>query len=72
WIDTGRMQRTDPVHLIFTIWATTQHYADFSIQVKALTGRDLSDPDFFEETVASVTGLLLNGIGLTVPQDGGA
>ena len=72
WIETGRMQRIEPVHLIFTIWATTQHYADFSIQVKALTGRDLSDPVFFEETVASVTGLVLNGIGLTVPQDGGA
>lgn len=72
WIETGRMERIDPGHLIFTIWATTQHYADFSIQVKALTGRDLSDPAFFEETVASVTKLLLNGVGLTVPQDSGA
>ena len=69
WIIAGKMQRVEPVHLIFTIWATTQHYADFSIQIRALTGKDLSDPDFFRETVASVTTLILNGIGLTPPQD---
>ncbi|WP_299484124.1 HTH-type transcriptional regulator RutR [uncultured Roseibium sp.] len=69
WITAGKMQRVEPVHLIFTIWATTQHYADFSIQIKALTGKDLSDPEFFRETVASVTALILNGIGLTPPQD---
>lgn len=69
WIVAGKMKRVEPAHLIFTIWATTQHYADFSIQIKALTGKDLSDPDFFRETVASVTALILNGIGLTPPQD---
>ena len=28
----------DPVHLIFSIWALTQHYADFDIQVRAVLG----------------------------------
>lgn len=67
WIAAGKMRRVDPVHLIFTIWATTQHYADFSVQIRALTGRDLSDPEFFEETVSSVTALILNGVGLAWP-----
>nr|WP_269582075.1 HTH-type transcriptional regulator RutR [Roseibium sp. Sym1] len=71
WIAAGKMRRVDPVHLIFTIWATTQHYADFSVQIRALTGRDLSDPDFFEETVASVTSLILNGAGLSWPPENG-
>lgn len=70
WIQAGKMRRLDPVHLIFTIWATTQHYADFSTQIKALTGKDLSDPDFLRETEAAVTSLILNGAGLKWPPEG--
>ncbi|MEM5585125.1 TetR family transcriptional regulator C-terminal domain-containing protein [Roseibium sp. AS2] len=67
WIAAGKMRRVDPVHLIFTIWATTQHYADFSVQIMALTGRDLSDPAFQAETELAVTSLILNGAGLDWP-----
>ncbi|WP_299813000.1 TetR family transcriptional regulator C-terminal domain-containing protein [uncultured Roseibium sp.] len=70
WIEAGRMDAVDPVHLIFTIWATTQHYADFSVQIRALTGTDLSDPDFHQSTVAAVTSLILNGAGLKWPREG--
>eukprot|EP00903_Cladosiphon_okamuranus_P001601 g1599.t1 len=71
WIAAGKMRQVDPVHLIFTIWATTQHYADFSVQIRALTGRDLSDPDFLEETTNAVTSLILNGAGLAWPPENG-
>lgn len=36
WMESGRLARTDPRHLIFSIWATTQHYADFEAQVGVL------------------------------------
>jgi len=36
WVDAGRIARVDPYHLIFSIWATTQHYADFDAQVRAI------------------------------------
>lgn len=36
WVDEGRLCRLDPYHLIFSIWATTQHYADFDVQVRAV------------------------------------
>ncbi|WP_425507715.1 TetR family transcriptional regulator C-terminal domain-containing protein [Sulfitobacter aestuariivivens] len=36
WIDAGRLPPLDPQHLIFSIWATTQHYADFEVQVNVL------------------------------------
>ena len=36
WADTGKISRIDPHHLIFSIWATTQHYADFNVQVCAI------------------------------------
>jgi TetR/AcrR family transcriptional regulator len=38
WMDEGRIARANPVHLIFSIWALTQHYADFDVQVRAVLG----------------------------------
>lgn len=38
WIDSGKLAQIDPRHLIFSIWATTQHYADFHAQITVLTG----------------------------------
>ncbi len=38
WMEEGRIARLDPVHLIFSIWALTQHYADFDVQVRAVLG----------------------------------
>lgn len=42
WMESGALTAVDPRHLIFSIWATTQHYADFEAQVQVLL-RD--DPD---------------------------
>ncbi|SEO82176.1 transcriptional regulator, TetR family [Salinihabitans flavidus] len=36
WMEAGRIAPLDPRHLIFSIWATTQHYADFDAQVRVL------------------------------------
>ncbi len=38
WMGAGRLARSDPHHLIFSIWALTQHYADFETQVRAVLG----------------------------------
>lgn len=38
WIAQGKIRPVDPVHLIFSIWALTQHYADFDVQVRAILG----------------------------------
>ncbi len=38
WISDGKIAKLDPHHLIFSIWATTQHYADFDVQVRAVLG----------------------------------
>jgi TetR/AcrR family transcriptional regulator len=62
WIGDGRLARVDPHHLIFTIWATTQHYADFAAQIRTLTGKDLSDAAFLEQTKREVVGTILRGV----------
>ena len=38
WIDRGALAPIDPVHLFFSIWSLTQHYADFDVQVRAVLG----------------------------------
>ena len=40
WIDAGKIAALDPYHLIFSIWATTQHYADFDVQVRGILRPD--------------------------------
>jgi TetR/AcrR family transcriptional regulator len=40
WMDAGKIAPLPPVHLVFSIWALTQHYADFDVQVRAVLGPD--------------------------------
>ncbi len=42
WSRAGQIADVDPHHLIFSIWALTQHYADFDVQVRAVL--DTDDP----------------------------
>ncbi len=61
WIDKGKLVPLDPVNLLFMIWATTQHYADFRPQVAAvLNKRELSKPHF-ARIARSISDLILFG-----------
>ncbi|WP_223423449.1 TetR family transcriptional regulator C-terminal domain-containing protein [Tateyamaria pelophila] len=45
WSDTGKIAPIDAQHLIFSIWATTQHYADFAAQIDLLIGPNVEAAD---------------------------
>ena len=64
WIDNGEMNDVDPVYLIFLIWSSTQHYADFETQV--LTVMNIADyeDDDIEQVTAFLTDFILRGCGL--------
>ncbi|VXC79988.1 DNA-binding transcriptional regulator of the alternative pyrimidine degradation pathway [Pseudomonas sp. 8Z] len=62
WVAQGSLAAIDPYHLIFTLWATTQHYADFRVQIESITGRTLEDPAFFQQVLESLQTMLLDGI----------
>lgn len=64
WIAEGRMAPVDPHHLLYMLWATTQHYADFGHQIEVLNGGPLRDADW-EAAKASVKQIVLRGIGVT-------
>ena len=54
WMAEGRLAPSDPHHLIFSIWALTQHYADFAPQVRAVLGEDrdpIDEGQRFAETL---------------------
>lgn len=62
WVASGKLAPVDPHHLIFMIWASTQHYADFASQVEAVTGKTLQDEAFFNSTVENVQRMIIEGI----------
>lgn len=62
WIGQGRLAPVQPDHLIFMLWAVTQHYADFATQVEAVTGRTLNDESFFTQTLENVQRMVIEGI----------
>jgi len=62
WIEAGKLAPVDPYHLIFSIWATTQHYSDFRIQIEAVTGKNLDDPVFFANTLKNLQNIIVNGV----------
>jgi TetR/AcrR family transcriptional regulator len=62
WMDEGKIARTDAYHLIFSIWATTQHYADFDVQVRAVLGPDRGGEGRFEDAARYLENLFMNGL----------
>ena len=62
WIAEGRLSDIDPHHVLFAIWATTQHYADFAAQIRTLTGKDFNDEAFFENAARAIETILLEGL----------
>lgn len=66
WVKAKLMAPVDSVHLFFTIWAATQTYADFAVQVRAVLGRpELGAKDYARATEHVVT-LVLRGCGFSV------
>lgn len=64
WIAAGRMAPVDSVHLFFTIWAATQTYADFDVQIHAVLGTEPNPATDTPRATAHVTSLILRGCGL--------
>ncbi|MQU08374.1 TetR/AcrR family transcriptional regulator [Pseudomonas helleri] len=64
WVADKRILPVEPSSVLFMIWASTQHYADFDHQVNIINeNQPLSDIQF-ERAIHSVTSIILRGIGL--------
>ena len=60
WSEAGHLAPVDPHHLIFSIWAATQHYADFDTQVAMVLGP--RDATRYEDARAFLLGLYARGL----------
>ncbi|MEP5518461.1 MAG: TetR family transcriptional regulator C-terminal domain-containing protein [Bauldia litoralis] len=62
WSAAGRIAPVDPYHLIFMVWATTQHYADFETQIRAVLGPTADRPAHFETAKTTLEQVFLKGV----------
>ncbi|MFP6849800.1 MAG: TetR/AcrR family transcriptional regulator [Pseudomonas sp.] len=67
WIAAGKMDPVDPVHLIFLLWSSTQHYADFASQVCRVSGKARLTKQDIEHAGNNLIHIILKGCGLTPP-----
>lgn len=64
WIREEKIKPVDPHALMYMIWATTQHYADFERQITILnSGKELSDR-LYRQRTEEVVRLVLGSVGL--------
>ncbi|MDO8826854.1 TetR/AcrR family transcriptional regulator [Methylophaga sp.] len=64
WMDQGKMKNVDPVHLIFLIWSSTQHYADFETQVLTIMNRAEYEEEDILNSSRFLSSIILTGVGL--------
>ncbi|MBP5077570.1 TetR family transcriptional regulator C-terminal domain-containing protein, partial [Pseudomonas chlororaphis] len=50
-----------PHHLMFSIWAATQTYADFDWQISVVTGKTKLDESDYEAAAQTIIRLVLKG-----------
>ncbi len=67
WIAAGKMDPVDPVHLIFLLWGSTQHYADFATQICQVTGRSRLTKQDMEDASNNLIHIILKGCGVQSP-----
>lgn len=64
WSQQGLMNDVPPHHLMFTIWAATQTYADFGWQICNVMKKDELDKQDFDHAAEFLTQLVIQGCGV--------
>lgn len=63
WQEQGKLSKEiDPELLILNIWAITQNYADFSIQMEMVTGKTLRNRSMQQRIIQHTVHMLLYGV----------
>jgi len=65
WISEGKIREgIDPKFFLYSIWAITQHYADFNHQIEMLNSGKVLTAAQKQEVFETVSALILHGAGL--------
>ncbi|WP_428036268.1 TetR/AcrR family transcriptional regulator [Amphritea sp.] len=66
WQQQGKLDASiTPSHLIFLLWSSTQHYADFALQVSSALGKETLDDLDYEQAINTLSHIILKGCGIT-------
>ncbi len=65
WINEGKMDAIDPYHLFFMIWASTQTYADFSVQIQLALKKDKLEQCDFDNAAEFISKVVIKGLGIS-------
>ena len=68
WIARGWMDPVDPNHLLFSLWAATQTYADFDWQILNVLNKPSLTEDDFELAISTLSHIIMKGCGVQ-PRD---
>ncbi len=66
WIELGKMDAVSPMHVLLSIWAMTQQYADYNPPIKALLEKEELEERDYDAATDAIVQLVLRGCG--VPQ----
>jgi TetR/AcrR family transcriptional regulator len=69
WMNQGKLAECSPYHLIFSIWSTTQHYADFDAQLRAILTTENYSESRFEDAIQYLELLFVHGLKPTEPPE---
>lgn len=64
WMEQGKIASLDPAHLIYLLWSSTQHYADFACQIHASLGKESLAESDYEAATQTLTQIVLRGLGV--------
>lgn len=67
WATDKKIEVQSAHHLLYTIWASCQHYADFSAQITQLNNSAMQQDDF-DKASRNLIHLVLKGCELEVPE----
>lgn len=62
WTRQGKIREVDPVHLIFMIWASTQHYADFLPQIRAVMDVARLNKAHYDAAAETISSIIIGGL----------
>ena len=62
WISAGKIAPVNAAHLLFAIWAMTQSYADFAVQMTLALGRKQLTKKDYDDGEATIVAMVLAAI----------
>jgi len=62
WSKAGKISDVDPTHLVFMIWAVTQHYADFDAQITAVMDLGQDRKALYSDAMKTISHVFMNGL----------